>query len=145
MTSFFWSFFMTSRPDGDLAEHGVNAVQVPGVGFAEHHEELAAAGVLAGVRHGERADGVLVRIAGGLALDLVAGTAGADARIAGGQILRQRIAALDDEVGDHAVEFHAVVEAAVGELLEVGDGVRRFLVEQLGDDGALVGLEGGGL
>jgi hypothetical protein len=35
-----------------------------------------------------------------------------------------RVAALDDEVGDDAVELDAVVEPAVGELLEVLDGLR---------------------
>ena len=61
-----------------------------------------------------------------------------------GQIARQRIAALDDEIGNDAVELHAVVEAAVGELLEVLDRLRRFLLVQLGDDGPFVGLERGG-
>ena len=43
-------------------------------------EELAAAGVLAGVRHGQCAGDMLVRVQMGLALDLVARTAGAHAR-----------------------------------------------------------------
>ena len=53
--------------------------------FAEHHEELAAAGVLAGVGHRERADFVFVRIAGRLALDLVARAARPDRAVAAGR------------------------------------------------------------
>ena len=113
--------------------------------FTQHHEELAAARILAGVGHGERADFVLVGIAGRLTLDLPPGTAGADARIAGREIARERVAALHDEIRDHAVELHAVIEALVGELLEVLDGLGGFLVVQLGDDLALVRFEGGSL
>src|ERR1041385_5235065 len=72
----------------DLAEHGVNAVQVARVGFAQHHEELAPAGVLARMRHGKRADFMRARAARGFAFDLVAGAAGADAPIAVGKIAR---------------------------------------------------------
>jgi hypothetical protein len=69
--------------------------------------------------------------------------AGADAGIA--RVLRERVAALDHEVVDDAVEPGAVVELAVGELFEVGDGVGRLAVEQVGHDGALAGLDGRGL
>src|SRR5438270_7325454 len=100
----------------DLAEDRVDAVQVPAVCVVEHDEELAATGVFAGVGHGERADLVRARIAGRLALDLVARTAGADTRITGRKISRIRVAALNDEVGHDAVELHDVIEAAVGEL-----------------------------
>src|SRR6476469_9739998 len=37
---------------GDLPEHCVHAVQMARVGLIEHDEELTAAGVLSGVRHG---------------------------------------------------------------------------------------------
>src|SRR6185369_16613270 len=95
--------------------------------------------------HRERADFVFLRIAGGLALDLVARTSGADARIAGGQVAGVGIAALDHEVRDDAVELHAIVETTVGQLLEVGDGVGGFFLVQVGDDGAPVRLESCGL
>src|SRR4051812_46769577 len=75
-------------PFRDLAEHGVHAVQVARIVLAQDHEELTAAGVLAGVRHRERTDFVLVGVAGSLALDLVAGTARADSWVAGRKILR---------------------------------------------------------
>src|SRR5204863_1210160 len=55
-----------------------------------------------------------------------------------------RVAALDHEVGDHAVERHAVVEPLAGELAEVLDGLRRVAVEQLDLDGAVVGMQRGG-
>src|SRR5690606_30191177 len=106
-------------------------------------EELAPAGVLPRVRHRERAGLVLVRVAGGLALDLPAGPAGADAGIAG--LLRERIAALDDEVLDHAMETGAVIELAVGELLEVGNGIGSGVIVQFGDDGAAGSVESGSL
>ena len=83
------------------------------------------------------------RIAGRLALDLVARTAGADTRITGRKISRIRVAALNDEVGHDAVELHAVIEAAVGELLEVLDGFRRVLFVQVRDHGAAIGFERG--
>src|SRR5438270_10477848 len=96
--------------------------------LGEDHEELAAARVLASVRHREGADLVLPRIAGGLALDLPSGTTGADARIALGKVLRQWVATLDDEVRNDAVELHPIVEAGVGELLEVLDGLGGILL-----------------
>src|SRR5678815_797045 len=58
-----------------LAEHRVHAVQVPRGVLVEHDEELAAPGVLAGVRHRERAELVLSRVSLRLALDHVAGAA----------------------------------------------------------------------
>src|SRR4051812_24844282 len=76
----------------DFAEYGVHAVEVAGVVLTQHHEELAAARVLTGVSHRESADFVLLRIAGGFALDLVARSSGADARIAGGEVARVWIA-----------------------------------------------------
>src|SRR5674476_396547 len=126
---------------GDLAEHRVHAVQMTRVGLGEHHEKLAATGILAGMRHGERTDLVLARVARRLALDLPAGTAGADARITFGQIARERIAALNDEVGNDAVELHAVVETAVSELLEVLNRLRCVGVVKLRGDSPAIGLE----
>lgn len=55
------------EPFDDLSEDGVDAIQVPCIGFTQDHEELAAARVLSGVRHGERADSVPVRVASGFA------------------------------------------------------------------------------
>src|SRR5438128_1411094 len=39
------------------------------------------------------------------------------------------------------MELDAIIEAGVGELLEVGDGERGVLLEEVGDDGALSRLE----
>jgi hypothetical protein len=81
-------------------------------------EELRAVRVRPGVGHGQRPAHDLVVV--DLVLERVARAAGAGAR---------RVAALDHEVADDPVEDHAVVEALAGELLEVGDGLRRVLVE----------------
>ena len=43
------------------------------------------------------------------------------------------------------MEADRVVIAVVGELLEVGDRTGRVLLMERRDDGAFVGLEGGGL
>ena len=83
----------------------------------------------------------------GFVFELVAGAAEAGA---GG------ISALDHEVGNHAMEDGAVVEAvfallaadgmgplafAFGEFDEVGDGFGGFFLEQAADDGAFTGIE----
>ena len=53
------------------------------------------------------------------------------------------IAALDHEIRDDPVERNPVVEAGVGELLEVRHGLGGFLVEEVDRDRALGGLENG--
>ncbi len=65
---------------GDLPEDGVHLIEM-GLRCVGD-EELASAGVLAGVRHAQGAGGVFVRIEVRLTLDLVARAAGADPRIA---------------------------------------------------------------
>src|SRR5690606_35753427 len=84
----------------DLAEHGVHAVEVLRVGFAEDHKELRTAGILAGVRHREGADLVRLRITRRLALDLVARATGAWRALGRPADLRVRATALDDALGD---------------------------------------------
>ena len=54
----------------------------------------------------------------GLVLEAVARAAAAGAL---------RATALDHEIRDHAVEIQAVVEAALGQVDEVGDGQRRLV------------------
>src|SRR3954469_12577339 len=107
------------------------------------NEELAAAGVFSGVRHGEGSSRVFVSVEVSLALDLVAGPAGADARIVG--ILGEGIAALNHEVRDDPMKPGTVIELAVGQLLEVLHGLGDFLIEQLGGDRPLSGRYGCGL
>jgi len=63
------------------------------------------------------------------------------ARAAGATTLRA--AALDHEIGDHAVEDQAVIEAALDQVHEVGDRQRRLVGEQLDLDRALGGVESG--
>ena len=94
----------------DLTEHRVHAVQVARIGLAQHNEELAPTGVLPGMGHRECTWLVFVWIAFGLARDRPSGTAGAHATITVRQIARQRIPTLHDEVRDHAVELHPIIE-----------------------------------
>src|SRR5436309_15659775 len=122
----------------DLSENGVDSVQVRLGGMTD--EELAAAGVLSGVGHGQRPRHVLVDVLVGLAFDGVARPTRADAPLPG---LRIGVASLNHEVGDHAVELGAVVERRVRQLLEIGDGGRHFVGKQLHLDPALRGLENG--
>ena len=86
-------------PGDHLAEDGVAVVE-PG---RRHHgdEELAAVGVGAGVGHGQQARLVELAAALELVLELVARAAGA---------ATERVAALDHEVRDAAVEDGPVVE-----------------------------------
>src|SRR5438552_14498243 len=105
---------------GDLSENGVDSVKVRLGSMTD--EELAAAGVLPGVGHGQGPRDVLVDVLLGLALDGVAGPAGADASLPG---LRNRVTTLNHEVRDHAVKLGAVIESRVRELLEVGDRADR--------------------
>ena len=121
----------------------MNAVQMFRVLFAQHHEELAAAGILAGVRHRKCAHFVGARIARCLALDRPSRAAGTDAGTPRRQVTRQRVAALHDKVRDYAVKFHAIVELVVGELLEVRHRERGVLVVQFGRDRAEIGFENG--
>jgi hypothetical protein len=122
----------------DLAEDRMHAVQM-GLGRMRD-EELAAASILAGMRHGKSTSGVLVGVQMGLTLDLVSRAAGADSRVVG--ILGERIPTLDHEVGDDPVKAGTIVKLAVGELLEVLHGVGNFLVEQIGYDGAFARCNG---
>src|SRR6185312_10723792 len=120
-----------------------DAIEVLGPGFAQHHEELTATGVLAGVRHGERSHLVRARIVLRLALDLPPRTAAADARVARLQIAREWIASLHDEVGNDTVKPDAVVKAAVRQLLEVRHRVRGIGLIELRDHRAAVRFESG--
>src|SRR2546422_1198451 len=122
----------------DLSENRVDSVKVRLGRMTD--EELAAAGVFSGVGHGQRSRHVLVDVFLGLAFDGVAGPAGSDAPL---PAFRMGVAPLNHEIGDHAVELGAVIEARVRELLEIGDGGRHLIGEQLDVDGAFRGLENG--
>src|SRR6478735_3719810 len=140
---------LTARPVGDLAEDRVLAVEVRG--GADGDEELGAVGALshplAGVGHGEEVGLVelLVRV------DLVVVLVARAARTAA-----QRVAALDHEPADDAVEDQPVEErrgvraAGVVAVLpltrreshEAVDRLGRLVREERDDDVALVGVEG---
>src|SRR4051812_14892048 len=117
------------QPGRDSPEDGVLAVE-PRTCFRRDDEELAPVRVRPGVRHCERAavDPVLVE----LVLELVAGPAAAGPR---------RVAALDHEVGNDAVEDQAVVEAVARELDEVLDGLRSLVRVELDLDRAMVRMQ----
>ena len=87
-------------------------------------------------RRGERTPHVLELDLGG---DGVPGAAEAVVLRIG--VLRVRVAALDHEAGDHAMERGAVVEPLLHQLLEVGAGLGRGLLVELDHDPALRGLE----
>ena len=128
---------------GDLAEHCMNAVQMACVAFAQHHEELAATGILASVSHRHGANGMLVRIASRFTLDLPARATRSNATITSRQIARKRITALHDKVRNDAVEFHPIIKAGVGQLLKVCNSFGRFGRVQLGDQRSLVRFKSG--
>src|ERR1051325_8085588 len=125
-------------PLAHLSEHRVDGVGVRLRGVTD--EELAAAGVLRGGGHGERTGHVPAHVLVRLALDGIARPAGADPSLAG---LGVGIAALNHEVGDHAMKPGSVVEPGIGELLEVGDRAGRLVGEQVHLDAASGGLEYG--
>ena len=58
-------------------------------------------------------------------------------------IFEQRVAALDDAVGDDAMEGAAVVVALAGEVEEVLDVLGRFIGRELDAEGAEVGGDDG--
>jgi len=114
---------------GDFTEDRVFAVEPVGRDVSD--EELGAVGARAGIGHGEDAGFGVFEGRVEFVTELVAWAAGAGA---GG------VAALDHEVGDDAVEFDAVVVAALGEVEEVGAGHGRLRGEERAFDLAFVGV-----
>ncbi len=117
---------------GDFTEDGVLAVQPRR--FDVGDEELRTVGVRAGVGHRENAWSVVLQVGVEFVLELVAGTAGSGTVWAAG---------LNHEVGDDAMELEPIVEAIAGELLEVADRFRNFVVVQFQLDGAFARFDGG--
>src|SRR5690242_333652 len=122
----------------DLAEHRMHAGQMPLRCVTD--EELRAAGILSGMRHGQRAGHVLVLVETGFALDGVPGPAGPDASLAR---LGVGIAALNHEIRNHAVERGPVIESFLRQFFEVGDGAGHFVGEELELDDSLDGIDHG--
>jgi len=118
----------------DLAE---NSVVVRKRSVLVHDEELAAIGVWARIGHGDRASDItgLIRRRRGIQFigELIAWSSPASA---------SRIATLDHEAGDDAVEYRTVIEALVSEREEILDRVRRIGVIGLEYDSAFVRLDG---
>ena len=112
-----------------FAEYGVLAVKPRA--FDMRDEELRAVGVRTGVGHGQNA-ALVAKAVVGFVFEAVARAAATDAL---------RAAALDHEIGDDAVEVQAVVETALGQIDEVGDGQRGLLGFQLDLDGTAGSVE----
>src|SRR5882724_1620660 len=133
-------------PLNDFSEDGVVA-RKPGC-RSRSDKELRAIGVGPGISHREFSRLVeLMRRAFGLVLELVTGAAHAGAG---------RIATLDHEVGDHAMEDGSVVQPvfalvarhrmsplalALGKFGEVSDCLGRFFIEEAADDLPLAGIK----
>lgn len=131
---------------GNFTEDRVAAVQVRG--WAEGDEELRAVSARASVRHGQQVRLVELQLWVKLVFELVSRAADADA---------ERVAALDHEAADNAVEDHIVVERTfafgsglrvgpfAGAICEAGEVRHRLggvIAEQVDLDIALVGVEG---
>jgi len=121
-------------PLEDLAEDGVFAVEP--IGCDVGNEKLTAVGVRAGVRHGQGADLMFVRIVFYFVLEPVTRAAAAGPG---------RIAALDHEVGNHAMEDRAVVKFFAREKNEIVDRFRRVFGKEIAHDFPARGLERGGV
>src|SRR5215211_6859407 len=131
---------------GDLVHHALtldDAAEL-GVGGRQrvvrvHDEELRAVGVRPGVGHRHGALGVGAAVEFGRAVDLVV-EAPAPGRLAAapGPL---RVAALDHEALDDAVEDDAVVLALLGQQPEVLRRLRRVLLQQLEADRPHVRLD----
>ena len=118
----------------NFAEHAVLVVEPRR--RHQRDEKLAAVGIRPAVGHRQDAGLAVPERRPEFVAEVVAGTAGA---------LAQRIAALNHEIRDHAVEdravevglLHSLARTGIGPLLrsvreprEVRDGVRRLRVEQ---------------
>ena len=75
-----------------------------------------------------------------LGFDLVAGIAGSPAGLVG-LVLGEWISALDHEVLDDAMETRSIVEAFLGERLEILNGLGCHLRPKLNDHGAFAGFD----
>ena len=117
-----------------LAENRVLAVKPGRRGHGD--EELRSVGPRPGVRHGEHIRVVEVQLGVDLVLELVAGASGS---------ATQRVASLDHEAVDHAVEDRAVIERLSGLLSRSGVGplalARRQLDEVRDCFGCVVGIQ----
>ena len=105
----------------DCAEDGVLAIEPGGGDMGD--EELAAIGARARIGHGEETGAIMLESWSKFVGKFVAGAAHAGAG---------RVATLDHEIRDNAVEGEAIVEALACQIEEVGDG-----------KGCLAGEEGG--
>jgi hypothetical protein len=113
-------YLLILRPD-DFPEDRMTVVK-PGSRYMGD-EELAAVGVGTGICHGKYAGFAVSQALGKLIFEAVTGTAGAGTC---------RIAALDHELRDHAMEREPVMEAALREIDEIQHG-ERCLVGKEGE------------
>src|SRR3989344_6878332 len=106
----------------DATEGRVFAVEKRIVGGVD--EKLAAVGIGTRIRHRDSADYIVIVVAY-LVGKFVAWIPCAPVRHRG-VAFRKRVAALNHEILDDAVEFGAVVESRSGELHKIGDGIGRI-------------------
>lgn len=118
-------------PHDDFAEDGMLSVEVRGWEVGD--EELAAIGVRTRIGHREDAGLVVLERAVNLIRELVARAAGTGARW---------VAALNHEVGDHAVEGDAVIVATLCKIKEIRRRDRDLGGEEPGVDVADGGVNG---
>ena len=116
---------------GGFAKDGVLAVEMRSGAVGD--EELRTVRVRACICHGEDAGLVVATVGLALTLELVAWATRSSA---------VRAAALDHEVGDHAVKGQAVVKPAGGEVKKRGNGDGRVIGESGDVDIALAGVDG---
>ena len=129
---------------GNLTKDGVVVVQVRGRRHGD--EELGAVGAWAGIGHGQQEWAVKLQLRVELVLELVARATAAGAG---------RVAALDHEVIDDAVEDCAVIERAgllalcvlggvvllaLGQADEVFNGYRCVVTEEIDNNVTVVGM-----
>jgi hypothetical protein len=125
-------------PD-ELAKRGVLPVKKARVAVAD--EELAAGGIRI-LRASHREDAADMGFVVELGLDLVAGAASTPGLLLAG-VLGQRIATLDHEALDNAVETSAVVKALERQLLEILDVAGRDVWPEFKDHFAGTGGKNG--
>ena len=102
-------------------------------------DEKLAPGGIGVLRAGHRKHATGVRFLVELGRDLVARIARPPARLFA-FVFRQRIAALDHEAFDHAMERRPIVESGFRQLLEILHGLRRHVRPKFGHHFAFAGF-----
>ena len=110
------------QPIYHLAEAGMVAVEVSGIGPGVADKELGTTGIAACMCHGKHTAVVVLVATGKLTIDFVARSPGSGSG---------RVAALDYEIGNYPVENKAVVVAFFRQGHEIFYSVRGIVVVEL--------------